>query len=234
MELARSHLEAPLEECDGSRNQAQEETEEVMSLVASWVSMLRSRPPPLELLEAPLVACRHLMMEILRAPHQCKLDVLGTLETQLSCHPATGSGSPKLWTLRWYPAALPQRSAHVDPHTASMRSNAHVWSNPQATFRWRVRFPYHDDVISSQNCLGSRSSTNRVFDAVTDRHLSMSFHGGLTNLTRLLKTCIRRCKITDRVRCVDVAEDGVQARTHAGEESSLNGWTVDSWQHYIP
>ena len=32
-ELARSHLEAPLEDCDGSRNQAQEETEEVMSLV---------------------------------------------------------------------------------------------------------------------------------------------------------------------------------------------------------
>ena len=29
-ELARSHLEALLEDCDGSRNQAQEETEEVM------------------------------------------------------------------------------------------------------------------------------------------------------------------------------------------------------------
>ena len=29
-------------------------------------------------------------------------------------------------------------------------------------------------------------------------------------------------------------EDGVQSRTHAGEESCLNGWTVDSWQHCIP
>ena len=32
-ELARFHLEAPLKDCGGSRSQAQEETEEVMSLV---------------------------------------------------------------------------------------------------------------------------------------------------------------------------------------------------------
>ena len=34
-ELARSHLEAPLENCDGSRNQSQAKTEEVMSLVVT-------------------------------------------------------------------------------------------------------------------------------------------------------------------------------------------------------
>ena len=100
-EQAHSRLEAPLENCDGSRNQAQEETEGVMSLVATWVSMLRSCLPPLELLGAQLVTGRHPMVEFLSAPHLCILDVPGTLETQLSCHPATGSGSPDLGTLRW-------------------------------------------------------------------------------------------------------------------------------------
>ena len=36
-EQTHSHLEVPLENCGGSRNQAQEETEEVMSQVAMWV-----------------------------------------------------------------------------------------------------------------------------------------------------------------------------------------------------
>ena len=60
-EEAHSRLEVPLENCDGSRNQAQEETEEVMSQVAMWVSMLRSCLLPLVRLEAPLVDGQHLM-----------------------------------------------------------------------------------------------------------------------------------------------------------------------------
>ena len=72
-----------------------------MSLVATWVSMLRSCLPPLELLGAPLVAGRHPMAGFLRAPHLCRLDAPGTLETQLSCHPAIGSGFRDLITLQW-------------------------------------------------------------------------------------------------------------------------------------
>ena len=68
-EQAHSRLEVPLENCDGSRNQAQEETEKVMSQVAMWVSMLRSCLLPLELLGAPLVGGQHPMAGFLRAPH---------------------------------------------------------------------------------------------------------------------------------------------------------------------
>ena len=67
-EQAPPRLEVPLENCDGSQNQAQEETEKIMSLVATWVSMLRSCLPPLELLGAPLVAGRHRVAEFLLAP----------------------------------------------------------------------------------------------------------------------------------------------------------------------
>ena len=74
-----------------------------MSQVPTWVSRLRCCLPPIELLGAPLVASRHVMVEFLHAPHQCKLDVLGTLETQLSCYSAIGSGSRDLETLRWWP-----------------------------------------------------------------------------------------------------------------------------------
>ena len=73
----------PLENCDGARNQAQEETEKVMSQVALWVSMLRSCLRPLELLGALLVDGQHPMAGFLRAPLLCRLDVTGTLETQL-------------------------------------------------------------------------------------------------------------------------------------------------------
>ena len=102
-------------------------------------------------------------------------------------------------------------------------------------------FVFHTMMTSSVlNSLGTRSSKNRVFDAVRVGHLSMSFHGGLTNLTRLLEASSRRCKVIDRIRAVDVVhwsspqEDGVQSQTHAGEENNLNGWTIDSWPHYIP
>ena len=54
-EQAHSRLEVPLGNCDDSRNQAQEETEEVMSQVAMWVPMLRSCLLPLELVGTPLV-----------------------------------------------------------------------------------------------------------------------------------------------------------------------------------
>ena len=89
-EQAHSRLEVPLENCDGSRNQAQEETEEVMSQVAMCVSMLWSCLLPLELLEAPLVDGQHPMAGFLRALHLCGLDTPGTLDTQLSCHLAIG------------------------------------------------------------------------------------------------------------------------------------------------
>ena len=49
-EQVHSRLDVPLENCDGSRYQAQEETEEVMSQVAMWVSMLKSCLLLLELL----------------------------------------------------------------------------------------------------------------------------------------------------------------------------------------
>ena len=74
------HLVALLVDCGDFLSQAQEETEEVMSLVITSVPVLSSYLPLLELLGAPLVAYRHLMVEFLHAPHQCKLDVLGTLE----------------------------------------------------------------------------------------------------------------------------------------------------------
>ena len=69
--------------------------------VALWVSMLRSCLLPLELLEAPLMDGQHPMAGFLRAPHLSRLDAPGTLETQLSCHPAIGSGFRDLVTLRW-------------------------------------------------------------------------------------------------------------------------------------
>ena len=72
-----------LENCDGSRTQAQEETVKVMSQVAMWVSMLRSCLPPLEQFGAPLVDAQHPMAGFRRAPHLCRLDVPGTLGTQL-------------------------------------------------------------------------------------------------------------------------------------------------------
>ena len=193
-----------------------------MSLVATWLSMLRSCLPPLESLGAQLVACRHPMVEFLRAPHLSELDVPGLLK--LSFHviqqlvldlQTSGLFGGSQFALKL--AALPQRSAHVDPHTASMRPNAHAWSNPPATFRWRVRLPHHDGVISSQNCLISRSSTNRVLNAVTDRHTSMCFHGGLANLTRLLETCIRRCKVVDRIRRADVVRCPIPNTRWRGE-----------------
>ena len=96
-------------------------------------------------------------------------------------------------------------------------------------------FPHHDDVISSQDCLGSRSSTNRVLDAVADRHLSMGFHGGFTDLTTLLRSWHPSLQdhgqdqARRRRHWSSPREDGVQS-----EESSLNGRTVDSWQHCIP
>ena len=92
-------LVALLVDCCDFLSQAQEETEEVMSLVITSVPVLSSCLPLLGYLGAPLVACQHLMEEFLHAPHQCKLDVLGTLETQLSCHPTIDSGSPNLETL---------------------------------------------------------------------------------------------------------------------------------------
>ena len=52
----------------------------------------------------------------------------------------------------------------------------------------------------------------------------MSFHGGLANLTGLLKTCIRRCKVNRqgqvrrRRHLSGPREDGVQSRTLAGEQ----------------
>ena len=221
-ELAHSRLEVPLENCDGSRNQAQEETEEVMSQVTMWVSMLRSCLLPLELLGVPLVDGQHPMAGFLRAPHLCRLDAPGTLETELYVIQqlvldleTSGPFGGSQFALKL--AALPQRPAHVDPHTASMRSNAHSWSNPPATFRWRVRFPYHDDVTSPQHSLGSRSSTNRVLDADgTPRNLHPSLQGHRQDQARR-----RRHWSSPR-------EDGVQSRTLAGEGSSLNGWTVDS------
>ena len=112
-----------------------------MSQVAMWVSTLRSSLLPLEGLEALVVDIQYLMAGHLRAPHRCTLDAPGTLETQLSCRPAlvlnletSGLFGSSQFALRL--AALPQRPAHVDPHTASMRPNAHSWSNPLATFRW--------------------------------------------------------------------------------------------------
>ena len=100
-EQVHSRLEVPLENCDGSRNQAQEETEDLMSQVAMWVSMRRSCLLPVERLETPLLDGQHLMAEFLRAPHLCRLDAPGTVETQPSCHPAVVSQSPDLGTLRW-------------------------------------------------------------------------------------------------------------------------------------
>ena len=134
-----------------------------MSQVAMWVLRPRSCLPLLRHLRVPLVDVQHLLAGHLRAPHPCRLDVLGNLGTQLSCRPAMvldlktsrlfggGQFAMKL-------AALPQRPAHVDPHTASMRPNAHAWSNPPTTFRWRVRLPHHDDVVSLHNRLGPRSN----------------------------------------------------------------------------
>ena len=83
-EQAHSRIEVLVENCDGSRNQAQEETEEVMSQVAMWVSMLRSCLLPLELLEAPLVDGEHPMAGFLRAPLLCRLDAQELLK--LSFH----------------------------------------------------------------------------------------------------------------------------------------------------
>ena len=154
-----------------------------MLQAATWVSRPRSCLPFLRQLGVPLVDVQHLLARHLRAPHQCMLDVIQQLVLDLKTSGLFGGSQIALKL-----AALPQRPAHVDPHSASMRPNAHSWSNPPATFRWRVRLPHHDDIVSPQDRLGSRSSTNRVLDAVTDRHLSMSFHGGLANLTGLLKT----------------------------------------------
>ena len=98
-ELARVHLEALLVDCDDFLSQAQEETEEVMSLVITSVPVPNSCLLLLGYPGAPLVTCQHLMEEFPHVPHLCKLYVLGTLETQLSCHPAIDSESPNLETL---------------------------------------------------------------------------------------------------------------------------------------
>ena len=119
-------------------------------------------------------------------------------------------------------AALPQRSAHVHPHAASMCPKAHSWSNPPTTFRWRVRLPHHDDIVSSQNCLGLWTSPNSTFNAITNRHLSMSFHCSFTNLTRLLETCVRSSKVVDGIRCVNIVAGHVRKKTMSDPEHSLH------------
>ena len=133
-----------------------------------------------------------------------------------------------------------QRSTHDHPHTATMCPNTHSWTNPSTPLRWRVCLPHHDDLVSSQNRLGSWTSPNSIFDAIADGHLCMSFHWGFSNLAGLLETCVRRRKVIDGVRCVNVVawsgprEDDVQSRTLVARESSLNDWTVDSWRRCTP
>ena len=145
--LLHSRFEVPLESSVGSRGQAQGETEEAMSKGGSvgikaealscsssasrgrcWWRVgicwrdaftlhIRVDSTPWELLELSFHVIQQLVLDL----------------------KISGLFGGRHFALKL--AALPQRPEHVHTHTASMRPDAHSWSNPLATFRWRVRFP---------------------------------------------------------------------------------------------
>ena len=66
----------------------------------------------------------------------------------------------------------------------------------------------------------------------------MSFHGGFASdrIPRNLHPSLqdrRQGQVRRSRHWSGLREDGVQSRTLAGEESSLDVWTVDSWQHCV-
>ena len=98
--------------------------------------------------------------------------------------------------------------------TASMRPNAHT-HRP----RFDGGFVFHTMMTSSARKIVWVQGRARTESSMRSRmDFSISFHGGFANLRGLLKTCIRRCKITDGVRPADVVTGQVRGKTVSNPE----------------
>ena len=137
--MLQSHIEVLLEDCLDSHCQFRESKGEVMSKLVQWASKLMPCLPHSQQHEVQPMDDLHLLAGRPHVPHRCRLDVLGPLETQLSCHPTIDSAPQGLETLQWLPvcteagctsteirACLPTRCLDVSQCTLLVQPTDHV------------------------------------------------------------------------------------------------------------